>query len=679
MTAEREFNMFYYAVLEPNVRYAMSFISSDTQIVDDNHIAITETEYNEALTEAESSLWHRIYNSDGTWGDTFYWSCTTNEIQQVGNDYSLTTLLDGMEETIASKASSDHTHSSSDVTGLSAVATSGSYNDLDNKPSIPEAYTHPETHPASMITGLPTALPANGGNADTVDGKHATDFATANHNHDSSYATISALGIVETAVNGKASASHTHSQYAETTHNHDSDYAAISHTHAQSEVTGLTTALAGKASASHTHSEYASTSHNHDTAYSDINHDHNTEYAATSHTHTLDGVSETTSKKIMTADERTKLSGIAEGANAYIHPTYTAETSGLYKVAVDSTGHVSGATAVTKSDITALGIPSSDTTYSAATTNTAGLMSAADKTKLDGVEPGANAYTLPTASTTLGGVKTTSTVTSASGYTACPIIAGVPYYKDTNTTYSLSSFGVTATAAELNKLDGVTATATELNYVDGVTSNIQTQLNGKASSSHTHSDYSTTDHTHTAFDSAIDVNGAIKSSGVQVAYHSGSASILGSNSYPTTIGCSSSGQVTINGAKISTGSIVPRATSSYQIGNASLRYNGIYLVSSPNVSSDRRLKENIVDINGDEAAKLIEGLNVCNFNYIGSEEAHIGVIAQDIMELSPEMANVLVTEGEDGYYGVQTTDLIFPLISYVQKLKKEIEELKAEK
>ena len=33
---------------------------------------------------------------------------------------------------------------------------------------------------------------------------------------------------------------------------------------------------------------------------------------------------------------------------------------------------------------------------------------------------------------------------------------------------------------------GVTATAAELNYVDGVTSNIQTQLNGKAASGHTH-------------------------------------------------------------------------------------------------------------------------------------------------------------------------------------------------
>lgn len=59
----------------------------------------------------------------------------------------------------------------------------------------------------------------------------------------------------------------------------------------------------------------------------------------------------------------------------------------------------------------------------------------AEKTKLAGVATGANNYTLPTAGSSLGGVKTTSTVSSNSGYTACPIIGGVPYYKDTNTTY----------------------------------------------------------------------------------------------------------------------------------------------------------------------------------------------------------------------------------------------------
>ena len=55
------------------------------------------------------------------------------------------------------------------------------------------------------------------------------------------------------------------------------------HTHGMNNITGLEAALSGKAAASHTHS--------------------------------LDDVSETTAKKIMTADERTKLSGIAAGAN----------------------------------------------------------------------------------------------------------------------------------------------------------------------------------------------------------------------------------------------------------------------------------------------------------------------------------------------------------------------------
>lgn len=95
-----------------------------------------------------------------------------------------------------------------------------------------------------------------------------------------------------------------------------------------------------------------------------------------------------------------------------------------------------------------------------------GITNAYTKTEVDNAINNSK-YTLPTASSTLGGVKTTSTVTSTSGLTACPIISGVPYYKDTNNTYTLSSFGITATSAELN-------------YCDGVTSNIQTQLNALA-------------------------------------------------------------------------------------------------------------------------------------------------------------------------------------------------------
>lgn len=58
----------------------------------------------------------------------------------------------------------------------------------------------------------------------------------------------------------------------------------------------------------------------------------------------------------------------------YSHPTYTSKSNGLYKITVDSLGHVSAATAVAKADITALGIPGSDTntTYTFATGDAVG-------------------------------------------------------------------------------------------------------------------------------------------------------------------------------------------------------------------------------------------------------------------------------------------------------------------
>lgn len=80
-----------------------------------------------------------------------------------------------------------------------------------------------------------------------------------------------------------------------------------------------------------------------------------------------------------------KLNGIASGANNYVHPSYTSRASGLYKIVVDATGHISQVAAVTKADITALGIPAQDTTYGLASSTANGLMSKEDKTKLDGM------------------------------------------------------------------------------------------------------------------------------------------------------------------------------------------------------------------------------------------------------------------------------------------------------
>ena len=64
-----------------------------------------------------------------------------------------------------------------------------------------------------------------------------------------------------------------------------------------------------------------------------------------------------------TTAEKNKLATIAEGANKYVHPTYTVQSSGLYKITVDSTGHISSVAPVTKNDIVVLGIPAQDTVY----------------------------------------------------------------------------------------------------------------------------------------------------------------------------------------------------------------------------------------------------------------------------------------------------------------------------
>lgn len=109
-----------------------------------------------------------------------------------------------------------------------------------------------------------------------------------------------------------------------------------------------------------------------------------------------------------------------------------------------------------------------DTTYSAATTSAAGLMSASDKSKLDGIASGANAYSLPTAtSSTLGGVKIGSNITVSSGTISLSkanvtsALGYTPPTTNTNTTYSLSLSGTTIT---LTGSDGSTSSITLPTY-----------------------------------------------------------------------------------------------------------------------------------------------------------------------------------------------------------------------
>lgn len=134
-----------------------------------------------------------------------------------------------------------------------------------------------------------------------------------------------------------------------------------------------------------------------------------------------------------------------ESTNGWVN---TATYDGL------DTRHVSTSVTSTSKDTE---VPSAKAVYTAikniptASTRSDGLMSLYDKIKLLGIEENANKYVLPTAnSTTLGGVKSGSSVTSTSGLTACPIIGGVPYYKEG--TGSGGSSGGTTSVKELTKI-----------------------------------------------------------------------------------------------------------------------------------------------------------------------------------------------------------------------------------
>ena len=130
-----------------------------------------------------------------------------------------------------------------------------------------------------------------------------------------------------------------------------------------------------------------------------------------------------------TTTEKTKLAGIEANANNYTLPTATASALGGVKVganlAIDSsTGVLSG-------------------DYSAASSSAAGLMSAADKTKLDGIEAGATAITVDSAISS----SSTNPVENQAIYTA---LAGKV---DTETGKGLSTNDYTD--AEKTKLAGI--------------------------------------------------------------------------------------------------------------------------------------------------------------------------------------------------------------------------------
>lgn len=106
-----------------------------------------------------------------------------------------------------------------------------------------------------------------------------------------------------------------------------------------------------------------------------------------------------------TTELKNKLNGIANNANNYVHPS----NSGNKHI---PSGGSSGQ--ILKWSAAGTATWGAEKTYSEATSDAAGLMSAADKTKLDGIAAQANKYVLPAAGESIGGVKKGVAVADAS-------------------------------------------------------------------------------------------------------------------------------------------------------------------------------------------------------------------------------------------------------------------------
>ena len=104
-----------------------------------------------------------------------------------------------------------------------------------------------------------------------------------------------------------------------------------------------------------------------------------------------------------------------------------------------------------------------------------------------------------------------------------------------------------------------------------------------------------------------------------------------------------------------------------QAGNSTLR------ASAFNTTSDRRLKENIASL--DASLDKILGLKPVSYNMIdNTEQTQLGLIAQEVLEHFPEV----VHQGSDGYYSLNYSGLVAPMISAIQELEARNEELRAE-
>ena len=243
--------------------------------------------------------------------------------------------------------------------------------------------------------------------------------------------------------------------------------------------------------------------------------------------------------------------------------------------------------------------------------------------------------------------------------------------------------GVTATAVEINKLDGVTATTAELNYTDGVTSNIQTQLNAKANLAG-------------ATFTGLIIGRTTTNASFTAANDAGTLSVRGSTTYPAVISFHRTSSYAVQFGLDTDNHLKMGGWSASTIKHT-WQNSGNYLATG-NItaySSDKRLKTNIVNIS--DALNKVLSLNGVTFDWKDEVQNlgftptrmsnEIGVIAQEVEAVLPQATapapfdlendnGQTVSRSGENYLTVQYEKIVPLLIEAIKEQQAQIEELK---
>ena len=338
--------------------------------------------------------------------------------------------------------------------------------------------------------------------------------------------------------------------------------------------------------------------------------------------------------------------------NNYSHPAGSgaSKSTGLYKFSTDSTSHISGVTAVTKSDITALGIPSSDTntTYSFSSGNGGFTVTpSGGSTQTVSIGKPSTAGTADKVANTLTftGYQSKSYNGSAAVSVAIPSKVSdltndsgyITSYTDTNTTYSFSSgtgsFTVTPSGGSA-----------------------QTVSIGKPSTAGTADKVANT-LTFTGYQSKS-YNG---SAAVSVAIPSRVSDLTNDSGYitsytdtkNTTGSTNSSSKLYLVGATSQASSPV-----TYSNSGVYTQSGAVYASAGFYDTSDMRVKDNIESIDVSKADKI----RLVEFDRTDREHHGYGVIAQELETVYPSMVNT----DENGFKTVNYSEIYAVKIKYLE-------------